>query len=174
MSVLIGAETVEILDGGHVVRHIPLSPSARNHAGLMLSAITASRSHTREWSLRLPLMLLADVVALEAELDAVGQVTVVGTLIDPDNTVNCYASNVQRQMEDLTWARLSFDLVEADWTDAGTGYSIEAGGGDTFSVASSDDDSLRFLDLGSGTFEVDVSGTMVAKVTTIGRFKIED
>jgi len=173
VSILIGAETVEILAGGHVVRRVPLSPSARNHAGLMLSAITAARSHTREWSLRLPLMLVADVVALEAELDAVGQVTVVGTLIDPDNTVDCYATNVQRQMDGLTFARLSFDLVEADWTDAGVGYSVEASG-DSFSVSDSDTDSLRFLDLGSGTFEVDASGTITAKVTTIGRFKVED
>ena len=174
MSVLIGAQSVEILAGGHVVRFIPLAPSARNHAGLMLSALTAARSHTREWSVRLPLMPMADVLALEAELDAVGAVMVVGTLIDSAYTVNCYPNNVQRQMEDLTWGRLSFDLVEADWTDAGTGYSVAAGVGDTFTIADSDDDSLRFRDLGGGTFDVDASGTIVAKVTTIGRFIVED
>ena len=118
-------------------------------------------------------MPMADVLALEAELDAVGAVMVVGTLIDSAHTVNCYPNNVQRQMDNLTWGRLSFDLVEADWTDAGVGYSVEASG-DSFSVSDSDTDSLRFLDLGSGTFEVDASGTITAKVTTIGRFKVED
>ena len=168
MSILIGAETVEILEGGHVVRRVPLSPSARNHAGLMLSAITSSRGHVREWSLRLPLMLVADVVALEAELDAVGSVTVTGALIDSVNSLTCYASNVQRQMDGLTFARLSFDLVEDDWTFAGYAWPTDLSNG-RFGMTDTEN-TLYFDDLGSGTVQVAVTGTLSARVTTIGRF----
>jgi hypothetical protein len=172
VSVVIGAETVEIMEGGHSVRHIPLSPWGRNQAGVLVSAITAARGHRREWSLRLPLMELADVVALEAELDAVGSVVVSGALIDASNPITCYASNVQREQNNTTWARLTFDLFEDDWTFGGYGYPIEASS-TGFEVGLTDDDSLRFRDLGSGTMDVHVSGTMVARLSTIGRFTPE-
>jgi len=173
VTLLIGAESVEVLVGGHSVRRIPLAPIAREYSGKMLSAITSTRGRVREWSLRFPLMLIADVEALEAELDGPGSVTVSGTLIDADNAIVCYARNVQRQTDGSTlWAAVSCELVEDDWSLGGVGYPIEVTS-DSFEVGTTDDDNLRFRDLGNGRMDVHVSGTLIARLNTIGRFTPE-
>lgn len=173
MTLLIGAESVEVLAGGHSVRHIPLAPTARAFGGKMLSAITSTRGYVREWTLQFPLMLIADVEALEAELDGPGSVTVDGSLIDDDNAIVCYARNVQRQTGLSTlWAAVSCELVEDDWTFGGYGFPVEETS-DSFSVSTTDDDGLRFRDLTNGRVDVHVSGTLVARLNKIGRFTPE-
>jgi hypothetical protein len=117
MSLVIGAETIEVRQGTDSMGYEPLSPTGEVYDGTVLSAIVTARGYARVWGLTTPLMDMADVEALEAELAGPGAVTVTGELVD-DSGISCHARNVRRveRSTDLLQAALAFELVESDPT----------------------------------------------------------
>ena len=117
MSLTVGAETIEVRQGSDGLAYEPLAPTGGVYDGTELSAIVSVRGHVRIWSFTTPMMDMADVVALEAELAGPGSVTVLGELVD-DSGLACHARNVRRveRSTDLLQAALAFELVESDPT----------------------------------------------------------
>ena len=171
MSLLIGAETVDIKQSGHNHRQVPLGPAGRGYNRKMLSAVTSTRGYRKVWRLETVEMDLADVIALEAELAGPGAVNVSGSLVGTN--IKCHAANVRRGNYDsaLLTASLSFELLASDLTAIGYVWPEDLGNG-RFGLSATDT-GLRFIDLGNGRFGVDAAGTIIGRITAAGRFTLE-
>ena len=117
MSLTVGAETIEVRQGTDSLGYEPLAPTGGAYDGTILSAIVTARGYARVWGFTTPLMDMADVELLEAELAGPGSVTVMGELVDGSGLA-CHARNVRRveRSTDLLQAALAFELVESDPT----------------------------------------------------------
>ena len=117
-SLLIGSETVQLREGGHAVRFVPLAPTGRAYVGELRRAIRSgipARGYVHEWTLDFVAMPISDVAALETALSATGPITVSGSVLGVDYSASCYVRDIQRMTgRSLEWAEVSCTLLEAE------------------------------------------------------------